>query len=46
MKAFIHKMSVVMTTAIQAHTHQPSGESHIHRTGIRQEDILGNKISD
>lgn len=42
----MHKMSVVMTTAIQTHVHQPSGESHHCLTGIRQEDILGNKISE
>jgi len=46
MKAFMHKLSVVMTTAIQAHTYQPSGESHSCLTGIRQGDILGNKISE
>lgn len=44
MKAFMHKMSVVMTTAIQAHTYQPSRESHSCLTGIRQKEILGNKI--
>lgn len=39
------QMSVVTTTAIQAHTYQPSGESHSCLTGIRQEDILGSKTS-
>lgn len=45
MKAFMHKMSAVATTAIQAHTYQSSRESHTRLTGIKQEDILGNKIS-
>lgn len=39
----LYAQNVVMTTAIQAHTYQPSREPHSCLTGTRQKEILGNK---